>query len=79
MRAVVTAIPSGGGYGIEAIVLMSPSDLTDGVKRVHGFGTIGYAASMEEAVSKWGTVVWEKDGLHIGRFFMARGVIEHDR
>jgi hypothetical protein len=78
--AKVMLKPDAQGYTVNVKVVMGPYGLDgDDFVRYHDFGTIGHVATTEEATQKYRTIVWKKDGLHIGPFFGRRDVIERDR
>ena len=69
------------GYGVRARVYIDRGDWFSAY--LHDMGEIGRAATDEEAVARWGTLVWRPDGLQIGNgpdaAFLPRRELENHR
>jgi hypothetical protein len=69
------------GYSVRARVYISRGTFYSAY--FHEMGEIGHAASSEEAVERWGTLLWRPDGLHIGTDpdapFLPRSKLESHR
>ncbi len=72
--AYVFLEPSTDGWQVRSRVYLGR-----GNDSYHDCGVIGTAISDAEAVSRWGTIDWKDDGLHIGKYFLPRDRLEHHR
>jgi len=69
------------GYSVRARVFIGRGTFWSSYQ--HEMGEIGRAASDEEAVERWGTLIWRPDGLQIGNEpnapFLPRRKLENHR
>jgi hypothetical protein len=72
--AYVLLEPSGDGYLVRSRVYLGR-----GNDYYHDCGVIGTVSNDAEAVSRWGTIDWKDDGLHIGSYFLPRDRLENHR
>jgi hypothetical protein len=77
--AQVYLVPDGAGYSVRARVLIGA-----GNDSCHDCGEIGRAASVEEAVERFGRIHWQEKGLTIadpaaGGFHLPRDRLESHR
>lgn len=70
--------PASSGYSVRARVYIGR-----GNDYFHECGELGMVQTDSEAVARWGTIAWRKDGLHIGsgtnEYFLPKATLESHR
>src|SRR5262245_45252208 len=69
------------GYSVQAQVFIDRGD--EFFSYVHGMGELGRVATDEEAVARWGTIIWRDDGVQFGSDpdapFLSRAALRRGR